>query len=135
MIITSARSQAGTAGKSGSQFTGTAYPYLTMPATDGVTINTVDFTPGARTHWHSHESGQILQVLAGRGLIQSEGGPVHVLRAGDTVWAPPGERHWHGAAPDSFMVHTAISLGVTAWEIPVTDDEYTAAPLTEENQR
>jgi quercetin dioxygenase-like cupin family protein len=132
VIITPARSQAGVAGKPGSQFTGAAYPYVTMPATDGVTINTVDFTPGARTHWHSHERGQILQVLAGRGLVQSDGGPIHVLRAGDTVWVPAGERHWHGAAPDSFMVHTAISLGVTAWEVPVTDAEY-AAPTTEEN--
>ena len=103
MIITPARSQAGTAGKSGSQFTGTAYPYLTMPATDGVTINTVDFTPGARTYWHSHESGQILQVLAGRGLIQSEGGPVHFcvqatqcgrLPASGTGMAPHPTASW-----------------------------------------
>ncbi|AQA01650.1 cupin [Mycobacterium sp. MS1601] len=134
MIITTPQSQAGNTGKPGSQFTGTAYPYLTMPATDGVTINTVNFTPGARTHWHSHERGQILQILAGRGLIQAAGGPVHELRAGDTVWAPPGERHWHGAAPDSYMVHTAISLGVTAWEIPVTDDEYTT-PDNQETQQ
>lgn len=134
MIITTAAAQAGTAGKPGSQFTGTAYPYLTMPASDGVTINTVNFTPCARTHWHSHAQGQILQVLAGRGLIQADGGPVRVLRAGDTVWAPPGERHWHGAAPDSYLVHTAISLGVTAWEAPVTDEEY-AAPNSEENAR
>ena len=132
MIITPARRQAGIAGKPGSQFTGDAYPYVTMPSTDGVVINTVDFTPGARTHWHHHENGQIIQVLAGRGLVQSDGGPIFVLRAGDTVWVPAGERHWHGAAPDSFLVHTAISLGVTAWEIPVTDDEYTA-PVTEED--
>ena len=56
--------QDGTAGKAGSQFSGTAFPYLTMAATDGVTINTVNFTPGARTYWHHHENGQILQVLA-----------------------------------------------------------------------
>ncbi|MEU3269434.1 cupin domain-containing protein [Saccharomonospora sp. NPDC006951] len=124
MIHIPPRRQAGTAGKAGSRFTGAAFPYVTMAATDGVVINTVDFTPGARTYWHSHERGQILQVLAGRGLVQSEGGPVVVLRAGDTVWVPPGERHWHGAAPDSFMVHTAISLGKTDWEGPVTEDEY-----------
>lgn len=134
MIITTPARQAGIAGKPGSQFTGRAYPYLTMPATDGVTINTVDFTPGARTHWHSHESGQILQILAGRGFVQSAGGPVHVVRAGDTVWVPPAERHWHGAAPDSFMVHTAISLGFTAWEMPVTDEEYTAPVFEEETK-
>ena len=87
--------------KAGSQFTGEVFPYLTMAATDGVTINTVNFTPCARTYWHSHEKGQILIVVAGRGLVQADGGPVCVMRAGDTVWAPPGERHWHGAAPDS----------------------------------
>ncbi|MES2171997.1 MAG: cupin domain-containing protein [Actinomycetota bacterium] len=117
---------AGTAGKQGSQFTGVAYPYLTMPSTDGVVINTVNFTPGARTHWHTHESGQILQVLAGRGLIQSEGEPVHVIRAGDTVWIPGGETHWHGADADSFMTHTAISLGATEWADAVSESEYTS---------
>jgi quercetin dioxygenase-like cupin family protein len=124
VIIIPPAEQAGIAGKPGSQFTGTAYPYLTMPATDGVTINTVNFTPGARTHWHHHEAGQIIQVLAGRGLIQSLGGAVFIIRAGDTVWVPAGEEHWHGASPDSFMTHTAISLGVTSWAEPVSDTEY-----------
>lgn len=132
MIIISPERQAGPAGKRGSQFTGDAFPYLTMPTTDGVTINTVDFAPGARTHWHSHGNGQILQVLAGRGLIQSEGGPIRVLRAGDTVWVPAGETHWHGASPDSFMVHTAISLGTTQWELAVSDMEYTTPAVDED---
>lgn len=133
MIIIPPARQAGTAGKPGSQFTGTVYPYVTMAATDGVTINTVDFTPGARTFWHHHEHGQILQVLAGRGLVQSLGGEVHVLRAGDTVWVPPGESHWHGAAPDSFMAHTAISLGATIWAEEVSDAEY-HAPAREDHE-
>lgn len=118
--------QDGTAGKAGSQFSGAAFPYLTMASTDGVTINTVNFTPGARTYWHHHENGQILQVLAGRGLIQAEGEDnPRVLNAGDTVWCPPGERHWHGAAADSFMTHTAISLGPTHWAEPVEESDYT----------
>lgn len=124
MIIVPPAEQAGTAGKQGSRFTGTAHPYLTLPSTDGIVINTVNFTPGARTHWHTHERGQILQILAGRGLIQSEGGPVETVRAGDTIWVPPGERHWHGAAPDSFLTHTAISLGATDWSDPVDDADY-----------
>ena len=45
--------------KTGSQFTGEVFPYMTMGPTDGVTINTVNFTPRARTYWHSHERGQI----------------------------------------------------------------------------
>lgn len=124
MIIVHPDAQAGTAGKRGSQFTGTAYSYLTLPTTDGVTINTVTFAPGTRTYWHHHENGQILLVVAGRGLVQSEGGPVEVLRQGDAVWVPAGERHWHGAAPDSFMTHTAISLGTTSWAGPVADEDY-----------
>lgn len=128
MIITTPGKMAGTAGKPGSQFTGTAYPYVTMPSTDGVTINTVNFTPGARTHWHHHEHGQILQVIAGRGLIQSAGGPVQVIRAGDTIWIPAGESHWHGASPDAFMTHTAISLGATVWAEPVSESDYAQEP-------
>ena len=124
MIITSPEDQAGTTGKPGSKFTGSVYPYMTMPSTDGITINTVNFTPCARTFWHSHENGQILQVLAGRGLIQTQGEPVQTLRSGDTVWVPPGEQHWHGAAPDSFMTHTAISLGITKWADAVSDTDY-----------
>lgn len=133
MIIIPPRRQAGTTGKRGSQFTGSVFPYMTMAGTDGVTINTVDFTPCARTFWHHHESGQILIVLAGRGLIQAEGEPVRIIRTGDTIWAPAKERHWHGGMVDSFMVHTAISLGATVWAEEVTEDQYNAAPIDEED--
>jgi quercetin dioxygenase-like cupin family protein len=128
MKITSPRGYQGTAGKPGSQFTGLVNPFVTMPATDGVTINTVNFTPCARTYWHRHDQGQVLMVLAGQGLIQAEGGPVRILRAGDVVWAPPGERHWHGGGLDSYMTHIAISLGPTHWEEEVADDEYRNTP-------
>jgi quercetin dioxygenase-like cupin family protein len=128
VIIIPPNKQAGTAGKAGSKFTGDVFPYLSMPATDGVTINTVNFTPCGRTYWHSHERGQVLIVLAGQGLIQAEDGPVFVMRAGDTIWAPPGERHWHGATPGSFVTHTAISLGVTSWALPVSDEQFNAPP-------
>ncbi|MFD2420731.1 cupin domain-containing protein [Amycolatopsis pigmentata] len=113
----------GTARKTGSQFTGTVNSFLTLSA-DGVIVNTVDFTPGARTFWHTHEHGQILQVLAGQGRVGTAEG-VRVLRPGDTVWCPPGERHWHGAGAESFMTHTAISLGVTSWAEEVDDATYT----------
>lgn len=124
MIVVNPAEQVGIMGKQSSQFTGVVFPHLTLQSGDGVVVNTVNFTPGARTFWHSHERGQILLVLAGRGLIQAEGGPVRVIRAGDTVWAPPNESHWHGAAPDSYLVHVAISLGRTRWAGAVTDSEY-----------
>ena len=131
MIIVPPALQAGTVGKAGSQFTGDVFPYVTMPSTDGVVINTVSFTPCARTYWHSHERGQILIVVAGRGLVQADGEPICVIRAGDTVWTPPGERHWHGGSPDSYLTHVAISLGTTAWEDAVTDEEYRSPAVTE----
>ncbi|GAA3216357.1 cupin domain-containing protein [Microbacterium terregens] len=125
MIVIRPHEQVGAQGKTGSRFTGDVYPYLTG-SVDGVTVNTVTFSPGARTHWHAHESGQILLVLAGSGLVQSAGGRVEVLHAGDTVWSPAGESHWHGAASDSLMTHIAISLGTTSWAAPVADHEFVA---------
>ena len=88
-------------------------------------VNAVRFAPCARTAWHSHASGQTLHVTDGVGLIQSRGGDVQVIRPGDVIWTPPGEEHWHGAAPDRFMVHTAIWEGdETTWGDLVTEAEY-----------
>ena len=104
-------------------FTGTVHmdPVLNAP---GVMINTVIFTPGARTHWHRHPGGQVLHITEGAGLVQARGGAREEVRAGDTVTSAPGEWHWHGAAPGTFMVHLAVSDGTTQWAEPVTDDEY-----------
>ena len=61
--------------------------------------NLVTFEPGARTDWHTHPLGQTLIIFSGCGRVQSWGGPVQEVRAGDVVWFPPGEKHWHGATP------------------------------------
>jgi quercetin dioxygenase-like cupin family protein len=83
-------------------------------------VNMVRFAPYARTAWHRHAVGQTLHVTEGIGLVQSRGGEVTVMRPGDTVYTPPDEWHWHGAAPDHFMTHIAM------WEAPGDD-----APETE----
>lgn len=106
----------------GATFDGTVWADPVLPTTDGVTINSIYFTPGAHTHWHRHERGQILQVTAGSGWVCSEGGAPQRLQAGDVVWVPPGERHWHGASTGSAMAHLAISLGATQWDTPVGVD-------------
>lgn len=69
----------------------------------------VTFEPGAHTAWHTHPLGQTLIVTAGAGLVQRWGGPVQEIRPGDIVWIPPGEKHWHGAAPTTGMSHYAIA--------------------------
>ena len=94
-------------------------------------VNTVRFAPCSRTAWHTHARGQTLHVTEGIGLAQSRGGDVVVMRPGDTVYTPPGEWHWHGAAPTPFMVHLAMweapdsGEPETVWGEHVTDAEYT----------
>jgi quercetin dioxygenase-like cupin family protein len=95
----------------------------------------VHFTPGARTAWHTHPFGQTIFVTEGLGLCQRRGSMVEEIRPGDRVWFEPGEEHWHGAAPDRFMVHIAIqevdAAGNPAdWGEHVTDAEYAAPPAS-----
>jgi quercetin dioxygenase-like cupin family protein len=104
-------------------FTGLVYADPVL-ADDGVAVNGVFFSPAARTYWHSHESGQFLYVLSGSGLICAEGDHSRVIRAGDVVWSPPGERHWHGGGPTTTLLHLAVSLGQTTWLQEVTETEY-----------
>ncbi len=67
------------------------------------------FEPGARTAWHTHPLGQTLVITSGLGRAQREGGPIEEIRPGATsVWFAPGERHWHGASPNTAMTHLAI---------------------------
>ena len=53
----------------------------------------VHFTPGARTAWHTHPSGQTIYVTEGIGLCQRRGGEIEVIRPGDRVFFEPGEDH------------------------------------------
>ena len=89
----------------------------------------VHFTPGARTHWHSHGHGQTIYLTAGGGRCQREGGVVEEVRAGDRVYFEPDELHWHGAAPDQMMSHLHVQhvgddAQSTVFFGPVGDDEY-----------
>ena len=88
----------------------------------------VTFEPGARTAWHTHPLGQTLIVTAGLGRAQRWGGPVEELRPGDVVFFAPGEKHWHGAGPETAMTHIAIQEvkdGRTVdWLEHVSDADY-----------
>jgi len=88
----------------------------------------VTFEPSARTAWHTHPLGQTVIVTAGLGRAQRWGGPVEEIRPGDVVWFPPGEKHWHGAAPTTAMTHIAIQEAlegkVVEWMEHVSDEQY-----------
>jgi quercetin dioxygenase-like cupin family protein len=111
-------------------FTGTVRidPLHTAEAPARVGAASVTFEPGARTAWHTHPLGQTLHVLYGVGRVQAKGGPIREIRAGDTVWIPPGEKHWHGAGPNTRMVHIAMQEALDGkhveWMEYVTDEEY-----------
>ena len=93
-----------------------------------VTGVTVTFEPGARTAWHTHPLGQTLIVTAGFGCAQRWGGPIEEIRPGDIVWFPPGEKHWHGAAPATALTHIAIQEQLDGkavdWLEKVSDEQY-----------
>lgn len=100
-----------------------------MPTNDPVRALHVHFAPGARTAWHAHPLGQVLYITDGVGRVQGATDPVREVRPGDTVVIGPGERHWHGAAPDRMMSHVAISGGEpTQWAEHVSDEDYLADP-------
>ena len=116
----------------GDWFTGTVRidPLFNPAAPDRVQGALVTFEPGARTAWHTHPLGQTLVVTAGLGRVQRAGGPVQEIRPGDVVWFAPGERHWHGAAPQTALSHIAIQEvqdgRAVDWAEPVDDAVYLA---------
>jgi len=111
-------------------FTGTAWqdPIIEAPAPARVRSVLVTFEPGARTNWHKHPLGQTLYVVSGTGRTQSWGGPLREIHAGDVVWIPPHEKHWHGAGPGTTMVHVAMHEALDGkhveWLEKVTDAQY-----------
>ena len=115
-------------------FTGDVYvtPIKRAEPASRLIVALVRFIPGARTNWHSHAHGQTLHVTEGVGYVVGRDGTVIRMRAGDTVWTPPGEEHWHGATGSAVMCHIAMLEGTdegdgTTWLEPVTDEQYAAA--------
>jgi quercetin dioxygenase-like cupin family protein len=115
-------------------FTGDVYvnPIHQPTGASRMVVSLVRFTPGAHTNWHSHACGQTLHCTDGLGLVVTRDGTVIRLRPGDTVWAPPGEEHWHGATAANMMCHLAmlenpVEGEATTWLEPVGDEEYAAA--------
>ena len=113
-------------------FTGTVKVTRLVQADDpsDLTCGSVEFQAGARSNWHTHPKGQLLIVSEGVGLIQEWGKPVRKIKAGDVIWTPANVKHWHGATPDSSMIHTAVTETLNGkaveWMERVTDEQYKA---------
>ncbi|MFF1572292.1 cupin domain-containing protein [Leifsonia sp. NPDC058292] len=95
-----------------------------------MTVATVRFAPGARTAWHSHARGQYLRVTQGVARFGDRDGTIIEVHPGQTLDTPPGQDHWHAAAPGCFMEHIAMlesaddPAATTVWKEHITDDEY-----------
>lgn len=133
MQVTRNGSQASAKGPSG-YFTGTVRIDAPFAAEEPARASgaTVTFEPGARTAWHTHPLGQTLLVTSGLGWVQREGEPIEEIRPGDIVWFSPGEKHWHGAGPNTAMTHIAIAEKLNGspvdWLEQVTDKQYAVGP-------
>ena len=114
-------------------FTGTVWqdPVVEAPAPGNLRAALVHFEPGAH-RLAPHPAGQTLYILSGTGRVQSAGGPVQEVRAGDVIWFSPGEKHWHGAGPTTTMSHMAITEMLdgkyVAWMEKVADEQYKTTP-------
>ena len=90
--------------------------------------NLVTFEPGARTAWHAHPLSQTLIVTDGTGWIQQWGGKIEVIRKGDIVRIPPGQKHWHGATATTSMTHISLVERIDGksadWMEKVSDEQY-----------
>jgi quercetin dioxygenase-like cupin family protein len=111
-------------------FTGTVRvdPLFSAPEPASVAGAHVTFEPGARTAWHTHPLGQTLIVTSGRGRAQRWDGPIEEIHPGDVIWFAPGEKHWHGALPQTAMTHIAIQErldgNAVEWLEKVNDSQY-----------
>jgi 4-carboxymuconolactone decarboxylase len=127
--VTRSGTQASTVGPA-ENFTGTVHIDSRFQGTGSARVGgaTVTFEPGAHTAWHTHPLGQTLIVTAGTGRVQQWDGPIQEIRRGDTVWIPPGVKHWHGAAATTAMTHIAIAESLdgnaVTWMEKVSDAQY-----------
>ena len=88
-------------------FTGgvvTAQAIVTDKMSKQFVVSVVNFAKGARNKFHAHTSDQVLIVTAGKGIVATDKEEV-VVKVGDIIHIPAGEKHWHGATKDSEFSH------------------------------
>jgi quercetin dioxygenase-like cupin family protein len=114
-VIKSADRIGGDAEPPKGHFHGHALQSLLLETAEETRASFVRFEPGAHTHWHMHSGGQVLHIIDGNARVQAWGVDAYSLEAGDTVVAPPGEKHWHGAGEGGPMTQLAFTSGEVTW--------------------
>jgi quercetin dioxygenase-like cupin family protein len=114
-VIRAADRIAGDAEPPKGKFHGHALQTTLHSTTEVTRASFVRFEPGAHTHWHEHSGGQVLHIIDGIAQVQAWGETVLSVAAGDSVVAPPGEKHWHGAGQGGPMTQLAMTSGEVTW--------------------
>ena len=85
----------------------------------------------------AHSSARADAPRAERYWLVVRGEPPRIINAGDTVWIPPDEEHWHGATATNSMCHLAIQESyegrAAEWLEQVSEDDYKLPDITAEN--
>ncbi len=97
-------------------FQGVVYTqYLTEGLSKQLWVSVVSFQDGARNVFHAHRLDQLLVITEGEGVVATEA-EERPVTAGDVVFIPAGEQHWHGARPGGSMTHLSIlTAGKTSY--------------------
>jgi len=86
----------------------TRQPLVGAGKTDQYNFSIVSFYGGAKNHFHTHTSDQILFGTSGIGIVANESEEIQ-LQPGDTAFIPAGEKHWHGAADGKDFSHVSLT--------------------------
>ena len=86
----------------------TRQPLVGSPTTDQYNFSLVSFYGGAKNHFHTHTSDQILFATHGVGIVANESEEIE-MNAGDTAFIPAGEKHWHGASDGHDFFHISLT--------------------------
>lgn len=84
-------------------------PLVTDKMGNDFNMNIVNFSKGSRNKFHIHASDQVLIVTAGKGIVTTET-EERIVTLGDIIHIPAGEKHWHGATPDSEFSHISLTV-------------------------
>ena len=106
--------------------------YIARLSTEQIPFCNVTFEPGCRNNWHIHRAssggGQMLVGVAGKGWYQEEGKPAQEILPGTVIHIPANVKHWHGATPDSKLVHLSVTTkngkNHIEWKELVKSNEY-----------
>jgi quercetin dioxygenase-like cupin family protein len=90
----------------------------------GLRFDSVFCPPAKRTLWHRRHGGEVLIITSGQGRVATESGERSIVQAGDAVYFAPGERHWHGAGPTTFVHYLIRSVGTADYGEVVGDEEF-----------